>query len=226
MRLPKITKYVTTKEKENIEIPSLDLDRKFYNLGREKEKFKYISTIEKLCRSSLEYKDLISYLKNTMGMDFCSFFHKVSKKNFGKTRIRIEIHHEPFTLYDITAIVLNKRLEEDESVDMYDICDEVMRLHYEGCVGLLPLSTTAHELVHSGKLFIPLQFIDEGFNKFYNDYKLTIRNMDGLCDMLEAKVQLSKEFQKNPDEFLSILQKKYIYVVNENFNNIEYLKKQ
>jgi hypothetical protein len=39
--------------------------------------------------------------------------------------------------------------------------------------------------------------------------------MDGLVDMLEAKVGLSKEYEKNKEEFVSILRKKFIYVVEE-----------
>lgn len=207
-------------EKDTIELNDLCLEGKFYDLGNEKQKFKYIATIERLCRSSFEYKELIAYLRENLGMHFCSFFHKVSKNNFNKTRIRIEIHHEPFTLYDIVAVVLNNRLDKGIATDMLTICDEVMGLHYEGCVGLLPLSETIHELVHSGKLFIPLQFIDIGFNEFYNRYKMTIKNMDGLSDMLQMKVHLSKEFADNPKEFLSILKKKYIYVLNKGYDTI------
>lgn len=223
MRIPKITKYDNNITKEEVDIPDLDINRKFYNLGNEKDKFKFITTIEKLCRTSLEYKELITYLKNGMQMNFCGFFHKIKKDDFGKTRIRIELHHEPFTLYDIVAIVVNKMCDEtDEPIDMFDVCDEVMRLHYEGKVGLIPLSTTAHELVHSGKLLIPLQFIDIGFNDFYNEYKETIKGMDGLCELLDAKVALSKKYQENPEEFIGILRKKYIYVVNN--EEMDYVK--
>lgn len=220
MRIPRIDHYDTSMEEETIEVSDFQFEPRHYDLGNDKQKFKYISTIERMCRSSKEYKDLIAYLRNSLGMSFCSFFHKVNQKNFDKARIRIEIHHEPFTLYDIVAVVLNHRLDEGEDHDMLTICDEVMKLHYMGYVGLIPLSTTVHELVHSGKLFIPLQFIDIGFNNFYSTYKETIKGMDGLCDMLQAKVALSKQFEENPDEFMAILKKKYIYVVNDGYDSI------
>jgi hypothetical protein len=220
MRVPRIQKYDTTLDKEIVEVGDLYFEPKFYDLGKEKDKFKYITTIEKLCRTSMEYYDLINYLRVNMGMNFCSFFHKVNKDNFGKTRIRIEIHHEPFPLYDIVAIILNNRLDNGQSVDMYEVANEVMECHYEGIVGLLPLSVTVHELVHSGKLFIPLQFIDEGFNTFLNRYYTTIKNMDGLTDMLEAKIRLSKRYAEDPEEFIGILKKKYIYVVNKGYDSV------
>jgi hypothetical protein len=44
--------------------------------------------------------------------------------------------------------------------------------------------------------------------------------MDGLMEMLAAKINLSKEYEQDPDRFVSILKKKYIYVVNEGYDNI------
>ena len=220
MRIPKIHKFDTSTSKETVELEKLEFESRFYDLGNDKQRFKYVSTIERLCRSSLEYKEFIEYLKNTLGMNYDSFFHKVSRSTFPKARLRIEIHHEPFTLYDIVSIVLNDRLDNGEPYDMFTICDDVMRLHYEGKVGLIPLSETVHELVHSGKIFIPLQFIDIGFNDFYNEYMDTIKGMDGLTDMLNAKVALSKEFAKDPDQFTSILKKKYTYVANQGYDAI------
>lgn len=218
MRIPKINDYDTSADSEIRSLEALDIPRRYYNLGNLKDKTKWIKSCETLCRSSLEYKDLIEYLKVKMGMNFCSFFHNVSKEDFVKTRIRIEIHHEPFTLFDIVAIVLQKRLDETdphERIDMYDIADEVMQLHYRGHVGLIPLSATVHELVHSGNLFVPLQFIDEGFYLFFQEYKDTIKTMDGLVDTLKAKVNLSKKYKENPEEFIAILKKRYIYVANK-----------
>lgn len=216
MRIPKLDKYNDEIDKEEYELPELLLERRKYNLDNDKDRFKFITNIEKLCRQSLEYKTLIEYLKLNKGMNFCSFFHKVTKKNFGKTRISVEIHHEPFTLYDIVAIVLAKRQADELPLDMHEIAEEVMRLHYSGKVGLIPLSTTVHQLVHSGKFFIPLQYLDDGYNKFYQEYYNYIKKMDGINEMMEAKMRLSAEYADNPDKFLSILKKKYIYVLNSN----------
>ena len=221
MRIPVIKNYNTDSEYTTVPMEELCIPRASYVLTNNRDKVKFIKTCEILVRTSLEYRDLIDYLRTKMGMNFCSFFHNVSKDSFKKTRIRIEIHHEPFTLYDIVSIVLNKHLEEkkpEERIEMLDIAEEVMGLHYDGYVGLLPLSETVHELVHSGKLFVPLQFIDEGFNTFYTAYKKYID--DALKPMLVAKVALSKQFAENPDEFISILKKKYIYVVNQNYDSI------
>jgi hypothetical protein len=223
VRLPKLRVYDTTSDMEQIHLDALDVPKPWYNLDNKKDKDKYIKTVERMVRSSMEYHALIDYLKTKMGMNFCSFFHRVSRDIYSRTKLSIEIHHEPFTLYDIVAIVLNdtlNRYPDNYRPDMFDIASEVMEMHYKGYVGLIPLSKTVHELVHSGKLFIPLQFIDGGFNMFLHEYKDTIQSMDGLMEMLAAKINLSKEYEQDPDRFVSILKKKYIYVVNEGYDNI------
>lgn len=221
MRLPRITKYDSSIEKETVNLKQIEYGGKYYDLDNDKDRFKFISTVERICRSSMEYKQLIEFLKVNMNMNFCSFFHNVSRNINGTAKVRIEIHHEPFTLYDIVAIILNDRIENEKYISIFDIADEVMEVHYKGYVGLVPLSETVHELVHNGKIFIPLQFIDEGFNLFYRKYKKTIDNMDGLCDLLQAKVRLSQEYAKNPDEFISILKKRYIYILNEGYEPLK-----
>lgn len=219
MRLPKITKYNTNITKETIELKEIDYGTKYYNLDNDKDRFKVIVTVERICRSSMEYKQLIEFLKVNMNMNFCSYFHNVSREGNG-AKVRIEIHHEPFTLYDIVSIILNERIMHHKFVSFFDIADEVMEMHYKGFVGLVPLSETVHELVHAGKVFIPLQFIDEGFNQFYLKYKEVIDDMDGLCDLLQAKVNLSKAYAEDPEEFISILKKKYIYVINSEYETL------
>ena len=219
MRVPKIVNYDNSTNKITVDVDCDYFNRYFYNLDYSKDKDKFIKTVEHIIRSSLEYRDFINYLKTAMGMNFCTFFNKVSKEMYpGGNKIGIDIHHEPFTLYDIVAIILtNRQLESNkERIDLLDIAEEVMSVHYEGIVGLVPLSNTVHELVHSGKIFIPLQIIDKGFNTFFLRYEKAIYALDGLKEILELKLNTSKQYENNIKEYCSILEKKYIYVNNEN----------
>lgn len=223
MRVPKIRNYQGSAPETVVELEELEAPRAFYNLSNKRDKDKFIKTTESIVRSSLEYRELIDYLRTKMGMNFCSFFHNVSREMYKNAKFSIEIHHGPFTLYDIVSVVLHQHqmMSDDYTqFEMLDIAEEVMELHYRGYVGLVPLSTTVHELVHSGKIFIPLQFIDDGFLKFYQIYKESIMDMEGLADILDANVALSKDFEKDPKHFMSILQKKYIYVIDQGGNQI------
>ena len=112
-----------------------------------KEQKKFIKSTETLIRSSLEYKTYIKFLKDNLDMNRCAVLKNI--KNGDGKRYRIEIHHEPFTLFDIVETVINRRLDEGEDINALHVADEVMELHYEGHIGLIPLSVTMHELVHN-----------------------------------------------------------------------------
>lgn len=211
MRIPKIYKYAGNSEKETIVLPELEgLQRTEYVFFSDKDKVKFIKKLERICRSSLEYKEFISYLINNVGMEFCSFFNNVNM-DLGK-RIKIEIHHEPFTLFDIASIVLEKFIATGQEINPIKISEEIMRLHYEGKVGLIPLSITAHQLVHDGKLFIPLQYLDQGFLRFFKEYKQYIPANSPLADLLRMKIELSKTTKPDVN---GVLNKKYIYINNK-----------
>ena len=63
--------------------------------------------------------------------------------------------YSPFTLFDIALIVFNKRLYYGESLELQATSKEVTKLHYYLVVGLVALTKTEHELVHSSFLFVP-----------------------------------------------------------------------
>lgn len=175
-----------------------------YDLFNEKDFKQYISTIEKIVRGSYEYRAFITYLRENIGMNKCSFFKNISNEDTYK--IRIEIHHSNLTLYDIVQIVYNKRVAYNENLDEELVAKEVIILHYLGLISLIPLSETVHILVHNNYIFIPL---DKAYGKWedfiaaYEDYitpeikdKLD-RNIDftnGYHDMLQDNVLLQRKY--------------------------------
>lgn len=156
-----------------------------YTSPRDREK--YIKTCEMVIRKSMEYKEYIKFLRENMEMDECIILSNL--KNGNGKRYHIEIHHEPFTLFDIVETVITKRLENGESINALNVADEVMDLHYSGMIGLVPLTITMHELVHKGRIFIPLQFIYHKYNEFFAEYEEFMN--ESLKEKIEAKVNLS-----------------------------------
>jgi len=55
--------------------------------------------------------------------------------------------------------------------DSFLIASEIMRLHYAGYIGLVPLTKTLHEMAHAGKLFIGLENVFGNFQKFFVDHR-------------------------------------------------------
>lgn len=142
------------------ELPDCDLPD--WDLNDPKEYLKYIKTLEKTVRGSFEYRAMINYLKQYANMTECAFYKNVS--NSDTSAIKIEIHHGPFSLCDICEIVYRKRLSLYEDLDEHLVAKEIMYLHYNMCVGLIPLSATVHELVGNRYLFISP-------NNYYGNYK-------------------------------------------------------
>ena len=176
-------------------------------INTEKDRVKYIKRCEKIIRSSMEYRDYIAFLKEHVDMSRCAFFQNVSSED--SKRVKIEIHHEPFTLYDYVSVVVDKFLTEGLPLNDLMISDEVMELHYNNQVGLIPLSKTIHEVIHnSSKIVIPL-------NMVYGDYASFLSSseyesyVEDLYDKLESKINASKNLTK---ESFDALSKQFTYI--------------
>ncbi len=113
----------------------------------EKQLSSYIKSIEKMIRGSREYRSLISYIKTELKLTNCTVWN-----NIDSAVVKIEQHHSPFTLYDLVEIIIEKRLRNDQPITTFGVSEEVMYIHYMGLVGLIQVSATAHELIHSGKI--------------------------------------------------------------------------
>jgi hypothetical protein len=140
-----------------------------YDVFDEKDFKKYINDVKKTVRNSLEYRQFIQYLRNYMHMNEDSFFESVT--NAENSRIKIEIHHTPYSLEDIVVTVFNKRVFYGEDLDVEETAKEVMYIHYFLMVGLIPLSTTVHELVHNNLIFIPTNKVMGNYKEFEETYK-------------------------------------------------------
>lgn len=175
-------------------------------LNTEKDKIKFIKRIENIVRSSMEYRDYIAYLKEYVNMNHCAFFNNV--ENAQGSKVRIEIHHEPLTLFDIVMTVVNKFIEESIPLNDLYIADEVMELHYMNKVGLIPLSKSLHQIVHhSNDVIIPLTLVYGEYKKFideYNDYL-----DETVISKLERKIDETRTIRA---DMLNKLTPTFVYV--------------
>ena len=170
----------------NLSIDELP-EREVYNFKTPKDRVKFIKQVEATCRKSMEYKDYMKFLKRNTDLKRCTVLKGLNTE--GGKKYTIEIHHEPFTLFDIVETVLNKHEDLGIKIDPLNIADEVMGLHYDGKIGLIHLSTTMHQLVHDDKIFIPLQYIYQSYNEFYSDYKPYFNPL--VIEKLQMKVEMS-----------------------------------
>lgn len=179
-----------------------------YDLSDEKQLTRYLDNIKKIVRGSFEYRQLVSFMRNGVNMNKCSFFENVN--NIDTFKIKIHLHHEPFTLDNIVSIVFNKRAALGESLSVNMVAKEVMFLHYNLLIGLIPLSETVHELVHNNYLYIPINKVLGSVHKFVELYEPYID--PDILDMLSRNIDFTKAYDEDRAKNIHILDKHYIYI--------------
>ena len=159
----------TENQLQVLEINSIEEDEEpLYDIYNNKDFKKYIGDIEKEVRGSFEYQRAIQYIKNYMGANKSPFMEGVNNKDYEK--VKIELHHSPFTLFDISLIVFYKRRYFGESIEIEPVAKEVAKLHYYLVVGLISLTKTEHQLVHNNYLFVPSTKVLGDYGKFISYY--------------------------------------------------------
>ena len=127
---------------------------------------KFIKNVEGLVRRSNEYSRYLAILTYDKKLTNDVIFGNIDVED-----ATTEFHHYPFTLYDITEILLNYHIKNKIKVTSLILAEKVMKLHYDNIVGLVKLSKTAHELTHAGSLFIPMKSVYGDVNKFVETYR-------------------------------------------------------
>lgn len=169
------------------ELPYYDMEP--YDFNDPKSFDHFISDLERIVRNSFEYRQFIAYLRNIEGMNECAVLDNVENK--AESKVHIEIHHSPFTLYDICVIVFRKRSAMNEDLNINAVAEEVLYLHYISWVGLIPLSATVHDMVHNSYMFIPINKVRGYYRPFIESYYNYI-NPD-LLDAIDAAEQATKD---------------------------------
>lgn len=194
----------------------------------------YTKSIVKMIRSSYEYRKYIKLLKNEFDLTKCAFFKNIDITE--DCNVSFEMHHYPFTIFDIVSIVIQDRFKEHENdpsnqkrfdrlLNPFSISKEVLRLHYEGKVGLVPLTVTPHELYHAGELFIPLtnKFVFGNYDDFITQYHATdYGNYKEVLNLIQNKTNEIIDGETELD--LSKLQIKKVYLEMKNADFLEKVK--
>lgn len=191
----------------------------FWDITKRKNRYRFITKIKVLVRRLPEYREYVTFCKKHLEMDGCDVFRNLNSDPDSRKRYSIELHHTPLTLFSIIATVVNKREALGESMDMWDIAEEVMELHYDGKVGLINLSKTAHELAENGKIFIPLQRIRHaGYVDFINEYE------EYMDDDLKKELEMIIQMSRNAKDVVSdVLDTEFVYIDDGNGMKLPYV---
>ena len=140
------------------EIPDPAFDMKYYEYNE-----KIIKKLEIAIRGSFEYKGLFMFIKTYLNVDHCAFYEQYSIKN----GLTIELHHAPFTLYDITEAVVAKSMHDK---GYYEIDEQQSEYVYEAYDSFTDETTS-----YPAYIYISDSAVKYG-NKFFqtNDYGTVI----------------------------------------------------
>lgn len=163
---------------------------------------RFVKSVEKLVRNDRSYRNYVGKIKEAED----NLAKDVILNNLKSSDVSIELHHHPFTLYDIVSIVALHNFNNDIEFTSFSLAKEVLGLHYANLVGLAPMSMTTHELAHlnydkSKKRYISLtkKQIFGKYDEFAEMYK------DGMT--LETRHKLATFEEISNDETFKIDQK-------------------
>jgi hypothetical protein len=158
---------------------------------------KFIKRVERLVRGNVDYKLYLDYLREERGLNKCAIFHNVTSQ-----RAEIQLHHVLSNLYTICITVCNRLLSTEKKVSSFILADEVIRLHLEDKIALVPLSTTVHELVHAEKIQIPKSQIYGNYAAYYehheafmDDYEKAIYSNNEKLLIIDREVVSELEYK-------------------------------
>lgn len=110
----------------------------------------FVKDVERMVRTSGDYKAFVNWMKNVLGINFCQVSSKIIDGD-----ATIEMHHGPiFTLFDYTAVILNHMLMSGEKVSTFRVASRVIDEHFAGRVQVVMLAVTNHEAISNRDLFL------------------------------------------------------------------------
>lgn len=130
----------------------------------------FIKGCERLVRTNDRYKKYIHYLKKEIKLNRCQVF-----KNITDEDADIEMHHGPiFTLFDYCAIVLEYFIIKKWKISTTKIADAVLDEHQKNRIQIVMVSSTVHEEIHKGNIFINRHQAYGNLQEFIDKYDIAI----------------------------------------------------
>ena len=152
----------------------------------------FIKSCEKNIRKSTYYSQYIGTLKENYNITNCAVMGNISCD-----MVDVEMHHYPFSLYDIVMLNVLRCVDKDIKMTTFSVSYNVLKDHFDNIIPLVPLSKTAHELAHDGEISISLRQIFGNIEAFIEKYK------DYMSDALKIKFNKLVEYTENADKMYS-----------------------
>lgn len=201
-----------TKDGSQVDVKEIDEEEgisaiamKTTGFKSDKERRKFIKAVEKLVRNSLEMKRWTHFVRANLNLTACPFTLEDLKELNDDSKKFIHLHHHPFTLEDIIDTIIETYLAKGNPFTSFEIAQEVLKLHYELKVGIVPLTSHLHEKYHKGDFLIPIEFVVGNWQALLEEY---IPPQDVL-DRVYQKSQITVDVVRDTFEINEINRKRY-----------------
>lgn len=155
-------------DEQNMEISSsaspFTLSLRINSFEEDTQLNKFIKLCEGLIRRSPEYKLWREYIRDVLGQNSCVITEERSEE------CSVEVHHHIPSLFCVIKAIINKRIHDGQDFCSFDICNDVMELHFRNKIGYVTLISSMHEKFHNGFLTIPMSMITGDYRYFIANY--------------------------------------------------------
>lgn len=173
---------------ENLELYSdtypFSLALKVNNFQSESEYKKFIRNCEAGIRRCIEYKLWRNYIIDVLQINECMITHETIAD------VTIDVHHHVPSLFTMVSALVNRNLDKNVKFCTFDICQEIMELHFQNKLGYVTLLKSMHEKFHNGKLDIPISFVKGDHRHFMKEFSRYLDDTD--LETLEARLAMNE----------------------------------
>jgi hypothetical protein len=94
------------------------------------------------------------------------------------SEVTIDVHHHIPSLFVLVSAMVNEKLENGEDFCTFDLCKDIIELHFQNKIGYVTLLKSMHEKFHNGRLDIPISFVKGDYRYFMNKYSKYLDEVD------------------------------------------------
>lgn len=198
---------IITKDDMNptLSCPNESYDLSFYQTKEtlmDPERYKsFLKNAERRFRASKEYKMYKSFLMG-LGFDHCQIMGNIEADD----TVDIELHHNILNLFDICILICEHVLNTVGFISTFDLIQLLIKEHFENRVGVVFLSSTAHEMFTNGEdSYIPPNMTFGRWWELLDKYKYGI-----TYEIAQKLIRYSNKYQAQLPTSINIIQQEQI----------------
>ncbi len=172
---------------EEFEIPFYKDEEYFFSLDNF---VSFVKSVESSVRRHDDYKKYIKYLREEVGLTRCQVLSNIETED-EDVHTKIEMHHGPIlTLFDLASIITDWAIAKGKKITTFYIAELLLQEHFNNNIQVVMLSTTVHEQVHAGNVWININQAFGNLSAFIDKYfeGLNISQIKKINDYIERSI--------------------------------------